>query len=117
MDWTIRTGFFLANSSSGEASYMKVACSTPREYCWILHYDRYLQGYACDDNTIYDTRDDAYNACIECGSGCNGVTGIGPATNYVDTWTIRKGTILFDSKFGPGGSNRHEVSYVKESCW
>ena len=58
-----------------------------------------------------------HNACIECGSGCNGVTGIGPATNYVDTWTIRKGTILFDSKFGPGGSNRHEVSYVKESCW
>ena len=79
---------------------------TPQS-CWSAAYEvKYLTGFgdACGDKTIYDNRDAAENACIECDSSCNGIT-----TDGKGGWTIRKGSVR-------NSPNPLETSYLRVSC-
>ena len=74
--------------------------------CWSwseAHLQKYLFGYTCGDETIYDNRADAESACIKCGS-CSGIT-----TDGQGNWSIRQGDQLNDSE-------NNETSYLKVSC-
>ena len=86
--------------------------SSPPAYparCYSAAYrNRYISGYACGDETIYETMADAEIACNECGSGCNSLVSWNKRGFRWD-WSIRNGSILQFSDHG-------EATYMQAPC-